>query len=203
MKVKRLRHEKVFRALARRLRTPREVQRFLRKMSYNKEEHGETLRSALTSIKKKKAHCLEAAFIAAAVLEYHGYPPLVMSLESKDSLDHVVFIFKKGKKWGAVGRSRMEGLHGRAPVFKSLRALAYSYFDPFIDATGRVTAYGFCNLDHSSGDWRYSSKNLWNVERHLIYMPHKKMKSSNLRYRRWFKFFKLTGKSGARQKYWW
>ena len=31
---------------------------------------------------------------AAVILEQHGYPPTVMSLESVDGLDHVIFVYK-------------------------------------------------------------------------------------------------------------
>ena len=40
------------------------------------------------------AHCMEAALAAAVILECHGYPPLVMSLESADQLNHVLFIYR-------------------------------------------------------------------------------------------------------------
>jgi hypothetical protein len=40
------------------------------------------------------AHCMETALVAAVILECHGYPPLVMSLESADQLDHVLFIYR-------------------------------------------------------------------------------------------------------------
>ena len=59
------------------------------------------------------AHCLEAALFAAVVLEQHGYPPLVLSFESIDHLDHVIFVYQQRGRWGSVARSRDPGLHGR------------------------------------------------------------------------------------------
>ena len=56
-----------------------------------------------------------------------------MGLESVDMLDHVIFVYRHRGKWGSVARSRDPGLHGRKPVFRSPRALAESYFDPYID----------------------------------------------------------------------
>ena len=38
------------------------------------------------------------------------------------------------------------GLHGRRPVFATPRALALSYFDPYVDFTGRVTGYAVVDL---------------------------------------------------------
>ena len=73
---------------------------------------------------------MEAALSAAVILEQHGYPPLVMSLESVDQLDHVIFVYRATRGWGSVARSRDPGLHGRKPVFSRPRELALSYVDP-------------------------------------------------------------------------
>ena len=70
------------RALIARLNTPAKVQRWLNALPYNTEKGGETLRSFRPVARLKTAHCLEAALFAAVVLEQHGYPPLVMSIES-------------------------------------------------------------------------------------------------------------------------
>src|SRR6266581_2436423 len=67
------------------------------------------------------------ALFAAVVLEQHGYPPLVLSFESIDELDHVIFVYRKKGRWGSIARSRDPGLHGRKPLFATPRALALSY----------------------------------------------------------------------------
>src|ERR1017187_8820849 len=139
--------------LANKYRTPLQVQRYLRKFPYNRETGGETLRSASEALKKGTAHCFEAAFIAAALLEQNGYPPLVLSFESIDKLEHVIFVFREKGRWGAVARSRDKGLHGRAPLFRSLRDLVWSYYHPYIDNSGRITAYQLANLDDSGANW--------------------------------------------------
>ena len=66
-----------------------------------------------------RAHCLEAALAAAVILEQHGYPPLVLSFESIDELDHVLFVYRQRGRWGSIARSRDPGLHGRKPVFRT------------------------------------------------------------------------------------
>lgn len=166
-------------------RTPAAVQRYLSAMRYNREECGGTLRSFREVVWRGESHCLEAALAAAVVLEQHGYPPLLLSLESQDKLDHVLFVFRGRTGWGAVARSRDLGLHGRLPVFRSLRQLAWSYFDTYVDHTGRITGYGVTNLYELGGyDWRFSPKNVWKVERHLQEIPHRAMESSDRRYER-------------------
>jgi hypothetical protein len=167
------------RRLIRRLRTPGDVQRHLNHMPYNTEPGGDTLRSFRQVINHGTAHCLEAALFAAGVLEQHGYPPLLMGLESVDLLDHVIFVYRHRGRWGSVARSRDPGLHGRKPVFRSPRALAESYFDPYIDLTGRVTGYSVVDLKvMGSFDWRLSRRNVWAVERMLLGLPHRKIRRS-------------------------
>jgi hypothetical protein len=159
--------------LIRRLRTPLAVQRYLNRLPYNAETRGGTLRSFRQVVHKETAHCLEAALFAACVLDQHGYPPLVMGLESVDGLDHVIFVYKHRGRWGSVARSRDPGLHGRKPVFRSPRALAESYFDPYIDYTGMITRYSVVHLRIMGNyDWRLSRRNVWAVERMLFTVPH-------------------------------
>jgi hypothetical protein len=167
----------VERRLIRRLRTPDAVQRYLNRLPYNIEPHGDTLRSFRQVVRRGTAHCLEAALFAACVLEQHGYPPLVMTFESVDGLDHVIFIYRKRGRWGSVARSRDPGLHGRKPVFRSLRALTMSYFDAYIDPTGCIEGFAPFDLRKLKRyDWRFSRKNMWAVERALIDIPHDRIK---------------------------
>jgi hypothetical protein len=166
------------------LRTPLAVQRFLNRLPYNQEPGGRaTLRSFRGVVRHCVAHCLEAALFAAVVLERHGYPPLVLSFESIDHLDHVIFVYRRDGKWGSVARSRDPGLHGRKAVFATPRALALSYFDPYIDFTGRVTGYAVVNVAEEMGDyeWRLADTNIWKVERMLLAYPHRRVASSNRR----------------------
>ena len=173
------------RRLIQRLRTPMAVQRFLNRLPYNTEPGGDTLRSFRQVARRGTAHCLEAALFATCVLEQHGYPPLLMGLESIDLLDHVIFVYRYRGKWGSVARSRDPGLHGRKPVFRSPRALAESYFDPYIDYTGRVKGYSVTHLRvMGSYDWRFSRRNVWAVERMLLDVPHRKIRRSLKRVRR-------------------
>ncbi len=122
-----------------RLSTPVAVQRYLNALPYNTEPPPgrATLRSFRGVVRHHTAHCLEAALFAATVLEQHGYPPLVISFESIDELDHVIFAYQSRTRspassvsargsWGSVARSRDPGLHGRKPVFATPRALALS-----------------------------------------------------------------------------
>ena len=173
------------RSLVEALRTPGAVQRWLRSLPYNWERGGETLRSFRSVVRFGTAHCLEAALAAAVVLEQHGFPPLLLSFESEDKLDHVLFLFREDGRWGAVARSRDPGLHGRKPVFRSPRQLAASYREAYVDLTGRVTGYAVADLRALDGyDWRLSRRNVWKVEKWLVDYPHRALPTPEVQYRR-------------------
>ena len=174
------------RRLIERLATPLAVQRYLNALPYNNEPGGRaTLRSFRGVVTHGCAHCLEAALFAAVVLEQHGYPPLVLSFESIDHLDHVIFAYRRGGRWGSVARSRDPGLHGRQHVFATPRALALSYFDPYVDLTGCITGYAVVDLRlMGSYEWRLADTNVWKVERMLLDYPHRPIAFSRDRLRR-------------------
>ena len=174
----------VERRLIGRLDTPARVQAFLNALPYNTEPPPgrATLRSFRGVVETGTAHCLEAALAAAVILEPHGYPPLVMSLESVDELDHVVFVYRRRGRWGSIARSRDPALHGRRPVFARLRDLAWSYFDPYVDHQACLKGYGALDLRALDPyDWRLSRRNVWKVEQVLLDMPHRPIRPSPAR----------------------
>src|SRR5688572_16312764 len=171
--------------LIQRLNSPAKVQRWLTALPYNWERRGGTMRSFREVVKRDEAHCLEAAVAAAVILEQHGYPPLLFDLESIDLLDHVIFVFQEKGRWGSIARSRDIGLQGRKPVFRNLRELVWSYFDPYIDMTGRIKGYGLTSLyDLGNYDWRFNPRKMTKIEDHLRSIPHKRLRSSDARYKK-------------------
>src|SRR3954465_3635898 len=187
------------RRLIARLKTPAAVQQWLNRLPYNTEPPPgrATLRSFRGVVRHRTAHCLEAALFAAVVLEQHGYPPLVLSFESIDHLDHVIFVYRgKDGRWGSIARSRDPGLHGRKPVFATPRALALSYFDPYIDLSGCITGYAVVDLRRMGAyDWRLAETNVWKVERMLLDYPHRPIASSRRRVdrvRAWYREYRAA-----------
>ena len=163
-------------------RTPLQAQRYIRSLPYNWEKG--TLRTFRSVVRHGSANCIEAALVAATIMEQHGYTPLLLDLESIDCLDHVLFLFKKEGCWGTIAKSRDVGLHGRKPVFRTIRHLVMSYVEPYVDGSGRIKGYGAGNLNElTKVDWRLSTKNVWSVEKALITMPHQPLRTSDRKYR--------------------
>jgi len=61
-----------------------------------------------------------------------------------------------------------------------------SYFDPYVDLSGRITGYAVVDLAALMGDydWRLAATNVWKVERVLLDYPHRSIRSSNARVNR-------------------
>lgn len=164
-------------------RTPRQIHAWLRALPYNFEKDKLSMRAFRRVVADETAHCLEAALTAACVLEQHGYPPLLLSLDSTDELGHVVFLFQHDGLWGSVGRSRDTGLHGRKPIFRTPRDVAMSYFDPYVDFSGRINGYAVVHLDELGNyDWRFNARNMWKLHDWLVDYKHTPIKSSDRRY---------------------
>jgi hypothetical protein len=187
-----------FSAIGQNLNTPYKVQKFIHTWKYNKKD---TIYSAKKSYLRQSAHCLEASLFAAAVLEHHKLPPLVLSIASVDGLDHVLFVFKTKAYWGSIGISRDEGLFGRRPIFKTIKALVDSYADPYVDKTGRIIGYALADLDQTGTDWRFSNRNLWKLERYLIEIKHSQFHMGVKRYKKALETFHSSGH--RRKPYWW
>src|SRR5688572_24896417 len=82
-------------------RTPLQVQKYLRSLAYNRELEKPSCLSFRGVVREHKGHCLEAAISAAVILEQYGFPPLLISIESQDLLDHVLFVFQYKGLYGA------------------------------------------------------------------------------------------------------
>jgi hypothetical protein len=111
------------------LSTPEEIQDFIVRIPMNFEVGGGTALSVTETLKQRRAHCIEAALVAACALHMNGHPPYLMDMGAAvGDVDHVITLFKRGSYWGAISKSNGAYLRYRDPIFKSLRELALSYF---------------------------------------------------------------------------
>jgi hypothetical protein len=127
-------------AVLRKLGTPQKIQAFVNAIPINHEVSGETILSVRQVLAQRRAHCIEAAFVAACALWIHGESPLAMHLDCAPSDDpHVVALFRRHGAWGAISKSNGAHLRYRDPIYRSLRELALSYFHEYFDRRGRKT----------------------------------------------------------------
>jgi hypothetical protein len=159
------------------LKTPERIQRFLdTEIAYNKEPHGETLRSPRRVLRDKVAHCFEGALLGAAALRVQGYPPLLLDLEAVRDDDHVLAIFKQHGHWGAIAKSNFAGLRFREPVYRTLRELVISYFEHYYNLDRQKTLRNYSRpVNLSRFDrigWMTAETDLWPIADYLTTIPH-------------------------------
>lgn len=115
------------------LRSPDRIQDFVNAIPWNHEADGPTARSVLETLRAGKAHCVEAAFVAACGLWLAGEPPLLMDMgAARGDVDHVVALFRRAGRWGAISKSNSPFLRYRDPIHRSLRELAISFFPQYV-----------------------------------------------------------------------
>lgn len=111
-----------------RLNTPHKIQTFLDRLPVNFSLDGDTAMSPRRTLKARMAQCAEGAFLAAAVLAYHGKETWLMDIQSLPSdHDHVITLFKERGLWGAISKTNHAILRWRDPIYRSPRELAMSY----------------------------------------------------------------------------
>jgi len=163
--------------LPRALTTAAKIQRFLdEELAYNLEPDGDTCYSPRTVLKKRVAHCMEGAMLAAAALRRLGHPPLLVDLEAVRDTDHVLAVYRNNAHWGAVAKSDYSGLRSREPVYRTIRELAMSYFEHFFNPAGEKTLRAYSRpVDLSQFDrhsWMTSEEDVWIVPNYLCDLKH-------------------------------
>lgn len=160
----------------RKLTTPAKIQQFLDKLPYNLEPNGYTCYSPRMVLRKRVAHCMEGALIAAAALRFLGYPALLLDLEAVRDTDHVLAIYKRDGGWGAVAKSDYSGLRSREPVYRTIRELALSYFEHFFNPEGEKSLRNYSRpVDLKRFDkfeWITAEEDVWYIPNHLCDIPH-------------------------------
>lgn len=149
-----------------RLKSPADVQDFISSLRMNHEPGGDTCRSAAEVLKRGEAHCIEAAFVAAAALWMMGYPPLLMDMQAKGDHDHVICIFQERGHWGAISKSNHVWLRWRDPIYKTPRELALSYFHEYTKGrkkTLRNYSVPFDLRRYKDHEWVNSKEDCWDI----------------------------------------
>ncbi len=155
------------------LRTPARIQQFVDALAY---QYADTAWSPERVLRARKGHCLEGALLAAAALRVNGHPPLLMDLEAVRDDDHVVALFRQRGLWGGIAKSNFAGLRFRAPVYRTLRELAVSYFEHYYNLRGERTLRAWAGpvnlarLDRLH--WMTAEDNVWCVPELLIAARH-------------------------------
>lgn len=154
------------------------IQDFIDSIPFNFEKKGETLMSPKRVLKENKAHCLEGALLATAVMSFHGGQTLILDLEAmKPDDSHTVALFKERGKWGAISKTNHAVLRFRDPVYKNPRELAMSYFNEYFldDGTKTLLSFAVFDLAKIKTNWIIDENDLWDIEEYLKKIPHEEI----------------------------
>jgi hypothetical protein len=155
------------------LNTPAKIQKFIDGIEY---QYADTAWSPQHVLRERKGHCLEGALLAAAALRVNGRPPLLMDLEAVHDDDHVVAVYRDHGLWGGIAKSNFAGLRFRAPIYRTLRELALSYFEHYYNLRGERTLRAYSlpvNLTRLDGQhWMTAEEDVWCVPEMLIAAKH-------------------------------
>ena len=155
------------------LKTPAHIQQFVDSLTY---QYADTAMSPQRVLRDRKGHCLEGALVAAAALRVNGFPPLLMDLEAVHDDDHVLAIYRERGLWGSIAKSNFAGLRFRAPVYRTLRELALSYFEHYYNLRGERTLRAYSvpvNLARLDGrNWMTAEEDVWCVTDLLVDARH-------------------------------
>lgn len=155
------------------LKTPVRIQKFIDALEY---QYADTAGSPARVLRERKGHCMEGALVAAAALRVNGYPPLLMDLEGVRDDDHVVALYREHGLWGGIAKSNYAGLRFRAPVYRTIRELAMSYFEHYYNLRGERTLRSYsvpvnlARLDRRN--WMTDENDVWCVPELLIAARH-------------------------------
>lgn len=159
------------------LSTPEKIQDYLDTLPINFEKRRETCMSPRRVLRLQKAHCIEGAMIAAVALWLRGEKPLLLDLKTiRGDDDHVVALYKRNGRWGAISKTNHATLRFRDPIYKSVRELAASYFhEYFLDSNGQKTLRshsGAFNLARYGKKWIVAEEDLWYIAEAIDTVPH-------------------------------
>jgi len=166
-------------AVLQRLDSPQKIQTFLFSLGQNFELDGDTCRTVRGLLETRRAHCIEGAMLAACAFWVHGEPPLLLDMRAVRDFDHVVALFRRHGRWGALSKTNGIGLRSRDPVYGSLRELAMSYFHEYANRRDHKTLreysipFDLRRIDPAV--WVSGTKNAWSVCEALDELRHFKL----------------------------
>jgi hypothetical protein len=154
-------------AVLQRLDTPRKVQDFVYGLKQNFELGGETCLTVREVLRTRRAHCIEAAMLAACAFWMHGEAPLLLDMRAVRDFDHVVALYRRHGHWGAISKTNGIFLRSRDPVYRDLCELAMSSFHEYTNRRSHKTLreyslpYDLRRVD--PGVWVSGEKGAWQV----------------------------------------
>ncbi|MCX6137690.1 MAG: hypothetical protein NTV54_09380 [Ignavibacteriales bacterium] len=159
-----------------------DIQRHVNRLSYNAEPTSYAPRRVIL---EGTAHCFEGALFAAAALRWMGHRPLIVDLVAENDDDHVVAVFRRNGRWGAIAKSNTTVLRFREPVYRSIFELTMSYFDMYFNTRGEKTLRSYSRpVELTRFDprgWMESLEEADYISDYLYTIPHRELLSGAMK----------------------
>lgn len=158
-------------ALFAQLTSPERIQEFLDSLTYAPEYDN---RCVLSVLRDRRAHCLDGGLVGAAALQRLGHQPLIVDLIPAPNTDddHILALYRVNGLWGCVAKSNFVGLRLRAPVYRSVRELVMTFFEPYHNVNGIRTLRAYTrpmNLRSMQRyGWMHRDSGVDRVEKRLL-----------------------------------
>ena len=117
--------------------------------------------------------------LAAAALWIQGERPLIMNVSPRldhGDDDHVITLYKRGGRFGAISKTNHSSIRFRDPVYRTPRELILSYFHEwFLNSTGEKVLECYSkplDMRRFGTEWITAEKDLWKVADALSELPH-------------------------------
>lgn len=160
------------------LDTPDKVQNFLDTQLYYNDDHAsveqeETAMPPRRVLQTGMAHCFEGALFAYAVNFLHGHSPRLMLIETIQDIEHNLVVCQDARTglFGCNAHSTYPGLDGRPAQYRTLRALAESYYPYYYsvrsDDRNDIVLIGYSNpfdlTERFGTAWIAAEEMLWDI----------------------------------------
>ena len=117
--------------------------------------------------------------LAACALWIHGEPPLLLDFQAVHDFDHVVAVFRRNGRWGAISKTNGIGLRWRDPVYRNLRELAMSYLHEYYNKRDHKTLRTYSRpydlRRMTPADWVTAEDGAWDLVDNLEATRHYKL----------------------------
>ncbi len=156
------------RKLARKLKTPWEIQGFVSSIPYNPDDF---CKSAKRVLIERTAHCMEGALLSCLLLEELGHEPSLLHFRAHRDDDHVVALFRQQGLWGAIGKSNTTLLTWRPALYRSVQDLLLSYFPFYFNLKGQMSLVAWAGpvklSRYEEWKWREGDGDLGDLSAHF------------------------------------
>ena len=155
------------------LDTPEKIQNFIDlEIEYDPDRED---RSVEEVIADRKGECYNGALLATLCLLNQGVKASILEMLAREDDEHILCVYDKKGKFGAIAQSKFLGLKGRNPMYDTIRDLVVSYKEFYFAWDGRFSLESYTNpiaLEKYNMKWVYDPKTVVRMARDLRRSKH-------------------------------